>query len=253
MLCPKPIAALNDNYIWHLSKDNYSLVVDPGDAQAVLDKLGNQQLIAILITHHHWDHTNGVNALKQKFPNATVYGPKNCPFSHIDVELSEGMQIKIDTLNVCFNILHVPGHTLDHIAYYNHQFLFCGDTLFSIGCGRMFEGTPAIYVESLNKLKSLSKDLLVCCTHEYTQTNISFALSIQPDHQELLDLQNKVEQLRREKRPSLPVLLADELKLNPFLRTDCAEMQKSVSNIIGTPVNTSIQTFAALRKLKDNF
>ncbi|WP_440904270.1 hydroxyacylglutathione hydrolase [Catenovulum sp. SX2] len=253
MLLVEPIKALSDNYIWHVHNQEYSLVVDPGDATPVMQALGNQSLVAILITHHHWDHTNGVARLKQQYPDITIYGPSSCPFDLIDVRLNEGDTVKFQQLGIEFNVIEIPGHTLDHIAYFNDDYVFCGDTLFSIGCGRMFEGTAAMFNGSLNKLKQLNDETKVCCTHEYTQSNITFARHIDPNNQELGEYQNQVTKKRINNQASLPSAIGLEKQLNPFLNTDKTWLQQRLSQLTQQSINDPASAFAALRKLKDTF
>lgn len=253
MLLIEPIKSLTDNYIWHIHNQVHSIVVDPGDAKPVIQALGDQSLLAILITHHHWDHTNGVEMLKQQYPNITIYGPSNCPFDLIDVRLNEGDTVEFQQLGLDFNVIEIPGHTLDHIAYFNDDYVFCGDTLFSIGCGRMFEGTAPMFHASLNKLKQLKNDTKVCCTHEYTQSNITFARHIDPQNKSLAEYQNQVSKQRINGQPTLPSNIGLENQLNPFLNTDKNWLQQRLSQLTNTPITDSITAFATLRKLKDTF
>ncbi|EWH12102.1 hydroxyacylglutathione hydrolase [Catenovulum agarivorans DS-2] len=253
MLIVEPIKALSDNYIWHIHNHEFSIVVDPGDAEVVQQAIDGKSLVAILITHHHWDHTNGVAELKQQYPDIPVYGPNNSPFELIDEKLSEGDTVSFQQLGIKFNIIEIPGHTLDHIAYINSDSVFCGDTLFSIGCGRMFEGTPEMFNLSLNKLKLLPDETKVYCTHEYTQSNIAFARSLEPNNQALVEYQTQVNQWRQQGLPSLPTTIGREKALNPFLKADDPNMQQRLSDLVRQQVSQPVSAFAALRKLKDTF
>lgn len=253
MLSVHPIPILNDNYVWHVTDGNSALVVDPGDGDAVIEHLNGQDLVAILITHHHWDHTQGVNKLKTAYPNAHVYGPQSGRFQDIDTGLSDSDSIDIPALKLKFNIIEVPGHTLDHILYYNDDWAFCGDTVFSVGCGRMFEGDPKTYQTSLEKISKLKPSLQLFPTHEYTLANLAFAQHILPQDAELISWKEKVLQLRQAGLPSLPVVLADELKRNPFLRCAETNLQQRLSQLSKQTIHDKIDAFAILRQLKDKF
>jgi hydroxyacylglutathione hydrolase len=220
-----PIPAFQDNYIWQLVDTGHKscLVVDPGDARPVLARLKQQglRLAAILITHHHADHTGGISTLLQQHP-VPVYGPASEAINGITHPLKEGDRIQ--ALGCSFQILELPGHTLGHIAYFSENFtaqpiLFCGDTLFAGGCGRLFEGTPLQMHESLQKLAALPGNTGVYCTHEYTESNLHFALQVEPGNTQLRARLEKVQRLRAGGRCTLPSSIADELATNPFLRT----------------------------------
>lgn len=250
-----PIKAFNDNYIWCLHNKTQCSVVDPGDAAPVLAYCQDNQLTlsAIIITHHHWDHTGGIDALLAAFPNIPVYGPQNKNIKQITVRLSQGDDIELALLGVKFSILEVPGHTLDHIAYYGDIGLFCGDTLFSAGCGRLFEGTPQQMFASLSKLTALPADTAVYCTHEYTMANIAFAEAVEPNNQALIDYKRWVNQQRAENTPTLPSNIQRELDVNPFLRCHSKELVANVSKNMGARLASEQTTFASLRSWKDNF
>lgn len=250
------LKAFEDNYIWVIQNQSHCLIVDPGESAPVINYLEQQPQItpvAILITHHHPDHVGGVQKLTQTYPNLKVYGPKDSPFTKADYPLIDGQKIHFNEFNLSFDIYHIPGHTLDHIAYYNNDWLFCGDTLFSVGCGRMFEGTASVFQQSLEKLQALNDNTLIFCAHEYTQANIRFALSIDSDNQTLLNYASKVKQLRQNNQASLPTTLKLEKEINPFIRTHIASIQAQVSKKWGQAVSEPIETFAALRTLKDRF
>lgn len=250
-----PIKAFNDNYIWCLHNQTHSVVVDPGDAAPVIAYCQDNQLTlsGILITHHHWDHTGGIDALLAAFPNIPVYGPQNKEIKQITVRLSQGDNVELANLGVKFSVLEVPGHTLDHIAYYGDTGLFCGDTLFSAGCGRLFEGTPQQMFDSLAKLTALPADTAVYCTHEYTMANIAFAEAVEPNNQALMAYKNWAMQQRKKNTPTLPSSIQKELAVNPFLRCDSPELVTNVSQNLGTRLISKQETFASLRSWKDNF
>lgn len=250
------LKAFEDNYIWIIQNQSHCLIVDPGESTPVIDYLTQHPQITptgILITHHHADHVSGVKKLAQTYPDIKVYGPADSPFTQSDYQLTDGQQVHFSELDLTFDICHIPGHTLDHIAYYNNQWLFCGDTLFSVGCGRMFEGTPSVFKHSLDKLCALNDETLIFCAHEYTQANIRFALSIDQSNQKLQQHANNVKQLRQKNQPSLPSNLKLEKAINPFIRTHLADIQAQVSKKTGQAISDPIETFAALRALKDRF
>lgn len=253
-----PLPAFSDNYIWTLvdSGTREACVVDPGDADPVIDYLADQNLTLthILITHHHPDHTGGLARLASKF-SPIIYGPDNPAIKGITDPLTEGNRIHL--LGVDFSILEVPGHTLDHIAYFGEQgsqaILFCGDTLFAAGCGRLFEGTPEQMYDSLSKLTDLPEDTQVYCTHEYTMANLKFALVADPDNEEL-KARAQVEKHKREKdTPTLPSTIGLELATNPFLRCKEPRLVASVDRHAGQQQSDPVATFAALRHWKDHF
>ena len=220
-----PLPAFDDNYIWMLHDGRNALVVDPGDAQPVLQALQRNglQLQAILVTHHHFDHTGGVASLRDA-TGATVYGPAKEDIPAPLVQLGQGDVVP--ALGLSFQVLDVPGHTSGHIAYFceamdEAPLLFCGDTLFSGGCGRLFEGTPQQMLQSLEQLATLPGDTRVCCTHEYTLSNLKFALAVEPGNADLVAYANYCTTLRNQGRPTLPSTVTMERKINPFLR--CSE------------------------------
>jgi hydroxyacylglutathione hydrolase len=251
-----PLPAFSDNYIWLVHDGREALAVDPGDAQPVLMALQQNglQLQQILVTHHHADHTGGVETLR-KATGARVAGPAREHIPPPFTPLAQG-----DTLTALghhFSVLDVPGHTAGHIAYYcadmdGAPLLFCGDTLFSGGCGRLFEGTPAQMLASLDALAALPGPTRVCCTHEYTLSNLKFAQAVEPDNQDLAAYQRQCAALRERQLPTLPSSIATELLINPFLRSRGASVVRSVQ-AHGGPVNDEVAVFAALREWKNQF
>lgn len=252
-----PIKAFSDNYIWALHTQAHSLVVDPGDAEPVLTFLRERKLSLdyILITHHHFDHTGGIEKLKKVFPLVEVYGPNNPKISGITHTLKENDAINLPEFPVEFEIKETPGHTLDHIVYVNHEFLFCGDTLFSGGCGRMFEGTPEVFYPSLQKLAALAPSTKVYCAHEYTQANMAFAMSIEQNNKALASHATWVKEQRNQDKITLPSTISKECEINPFLRCHKADVKQGLvgQGALACDSATDVDTFAALRKLKDNF
>jgi len=256
-----PIPAFNDNYIWALVGHDQTrvTVVDPGCADSVIQFLesNDYQLDCILVTHHHYDHVDGIaDLLKYGQHNnwaVNVYGPMNENIPHCSHKLVENDTVYIPHLELTFTVIDVPGHTAGHIAYYAEDILFCGDTLFSVGCGRLFDGTAEQLHQSLHKLTTLPEQTKVYCTHEYTMANINFALTLDPTNFELIDYFNQVKQIREQGLPTLPSSIGLEKRVNPFLRTGNTEIQQSVSQFSNLEANSPLDTFIALRKLKDNF
>lgn len=256
----RAVPAFRDNYIWLLHNDRQALVVDPGQASPVLSYLQahDLELQALLITHHHADHVGGIPALKERYPQATVYGPAAETIPHCDHSLQGQESIQFPKLNLSFEVLSVPGHTAGHIAYFAYSpeqepFVFCGDTLFSIGCGRLFEGTASQMLQSLSKLAALPANTLVCCAHEYTLSNIEWALAVDPDNTALKQYHEKVQALRQQDQPSVPSTMALELDANPFLRTRDPSVLKAANQYAGRHLEQPDEVFAVLREWKNNF
>ena len=248
------IEAFTDNYIWLVTTNEGSIVIDPGESSNVINYLDNNQLDlkAIFITHHHFDHTGGINEITSYYP-VNVFGPIN-NVETINKRLKDGDRVSIIGIN--FEIIEIPGHTLDHIAYFSENngnpILFCGDTLFAAGCGRVFEGTFEQMYESIIKLKNLPINTKIYCGHEYTLSNLEFAKEAEPFNQDTLSRYNNVLKLREKGTPSIPSLLSTELKTNPFLRCDNKEVQENISTKFKT-IKESKEIFKALRLWKDNF
>lgn len=255
-----PLKAFRDNYIWVIFSPDGSkvAVVDPGDSRPVIEFLEDNDLFldCILITHYHNDHIGGVQQLKNRY-HCHVYASKHDNLTFTDTELDEDDEISLFDDSYQFSILHLPGHTMGHIGYYakmnGHNLVFCGDTLFRAGCGRMFEGTPNIFHQSLQKLAQLPPDTLVYCTHEYTMANITFAKSIEPDNQDLLELEKSCQKLREQDLETLPSTIDSELKTNPFLRCSESTVVQAAKQAENKSISDPVETFATIRQLKDNF
>jgi hydroxyacylglutathione hydrolase len=278
-----PIPAFDDNYLWLLHDGRRAVVVDPGDAQPVLRMLQDRQLQleSILVTHHHPDHTGGVDVLREA-TGAKVFGPARERIPQPFIPLQDGDTVR--ALDLDFQVMDVPGHTAGHIAFYmaptlsasrdalppegahpawggpapdgpvldGRPLLFCGDTLFSGGCGRLFEGTPAQMLASLDRLAALPGDTRVCCTHEYTMGNLRFALAVEPDNRELIGYHARCAALRDDGEPTLPTSIAQELLINPFLRTRQATVMAAARRF-DPAAHDDNTIFAAIRQWKNQF
>lgn len=258
MLTITALPAFNDNYIWLLQDPGTKqcVAVDPGDAAPVQQWLDNNpgwKLTDILITHHHRDHTGGINVLKQA-TGARVHGPEQESIDGVDHKLADLQQLQI--LGRTFTVYHVPGHTLGHIVYYlagEQPLLFSGDTLFLAGCGRIFEGTAAQMYHSLQRLAALPANTLVYCTHEYSLSNLEFAAAVEPNNAAISARIEAVSALREQNLISLPSTLADELATNPFLRCNEQQVVASAAQQSGQLPVGPVEVFAAIRGWKDNF
>jgi hydroxyacylglutathione hydrolase len=252
MLEVVPVSAFKDNYVWTMRDATHAAVVDPGEARPVLDYLAREKLslVAILATHHHPDHVGGVAELVRKWP-VPVYGPKNEPIATLTQPVSEGDTVKIPELGASFSVLDIPGHTRAHIAYYGAGSLFCGDTLFACGCGRVFEGTPQQMYASLEKLRALPDETKVYCGHEYTLANIGFAKHVEPGNTALSAREARDRRLRETGKPTLPSRLGEEKATNPFLRCTEPAVVESVNKYLGTRVSDPVRVFAAIREWKN--
>lgn len=246
------IPALQDNYIWTLTdNEGKCLIVDPGEAQPVVEKVkaNGWQPVAILLTHHHNDHVGGVKTLLENFPDIAVFGPQETAGKGAKTLVSEGDQVS--ALGMTFKVIATPGHTLGHVSYYSAPYLFCGDTMFSGGCGRLFEGTAEQMYQSFQKLNTLPEETLVCCAHEYTLSNLTFSAAILPHDPQIMAEFQKIKDLRTKNGISLPTKLAHERSINLFLRTQDPDLQRALNvDPSGKPV---WQTFAVLREKKDSF
>jgi hydroxyacylglutathione hydrolase len=263
------IPAFSDNYIWAITSTNVKLanesalmpvaLVDPGDAApciAFLEK-NNLQLCAILITHHHPDHTGGVAELKNHCKNKdwplTVYAPVNTAINNVDVRVTDNHTVELTELSVSFKVIDLAGHTLDHIGYYANDIVFCGDTLFSGGCGRIFEGSPQQMLTALTRLTDLPERTHVYCAHEYTLANLTFALAVEPQNAELVHYYNQVIKRRAQKLPTIPTSILLEKKINPFLRCDQQEIINSADNFSSKKSVNTLDTFTVIRQWKNQF
>jgi len=248
------IPAFSDNYIWLISsRGNHCAVVDPGEARPVEKFLSDagMTLDYILLTHHHHDHIGGVAELVRT-SGAQVFGPHDRRIPGQQQSFGEGETVELPKLELQFDVIEIPGHTSSHIAFYGHGCLFCGDTLFSVGCGRLFEGTPAQMQVSLDKIAALPPDTHVFCAHEYTLSNCDFALELDPDNEKLVLRASQVEAARAAGRITLPSELGEELAVNPFLRTRqpaiIAEAKKR-----NPAAEAGESTLAAIRAWKDSY
>lgn len=249
-----PVRAFTDNYIWVIHRDAFAVVVDPGDAQPVLQFLRDKQLqpVAILTTHHHADHTGGNLELLKHYP-VPVYGPASETIPGMTHPLHDGNIVSVPELMLDLHVLDVPGHTAGHIAYYGTGHLLCGDTLFAAGCGRLFEGTPAQMSHSLARLAQLPDDTAVYCAHEYTLANIDFALSVDGDNPALLERARIERNKRSADIPTLPSSIGLEKATNPFLRCHINALRKSAESWAKKPLQDHIAVFTALREMKNTF
>ena len=251
--------AFEDNYIWLLRAGGFAVVVDPGDAAPVLAHLeqSGDRLCAILATHHHGDHVGGLAEILQRFP-VPVFGPALENIPGVSHPLAGGERIELPEIALEFEVISVPGHTRGHIAYYgptlhDHGAVFCGDTLFGAGCGRLFEGTPAQMLDSLAKLAVLPAPTLVYCAHEYTQSNMRFALAVEPGS---IAVQRRSEHVAKDRaagRATIPTSIHAELETNPFLRWDAPAVRAAAASRLGHDPVDAVETFAAIREWKNRF
>ncbi len=251
--------AFNDNFIWLLRAAGCVAVVDPGDAAPVLDYLerSGDRLCAILATHHHGDHVGGIEEILARFP-VPVFGPGLENILGVSHPLAGGERIEVPQLGLELDVIAVPGHTRGHIAYYGPSLcsdgaVFCGDTLFGAGCGRLFEGTPAQMQESLAKLAALPAPTLVYCAHEYTQSNLRFAMAVEPGSIAVQHRSEQVAQDRAAGRATIPTCIQVELETNPFLRWDAPAVRAAAASRLGHVPADAVETFAAIREWRNRF
>lgn len=246
------ISAFQDNYIWVLSdKEGKCVIVDPGEATPVLSAIKQHQWqpVAILLTHHHKDHVGGVQQLKESYPELAIYGPAEIKIPGPIHIVQDGDNLPL--LGHEFRVIATPGHTLGHISYFSFPYLFCGDTIFSAGCGRLFEGTAEQMYQSFQRINQLPAETLICCAHEYTESNVMFALSLLPEDEHINRFYRKVKALRAKNQSTLPSTLAIERQVNVFLRTEDPDLQrKAKKDILFQQPN---KIFAWLRAKKDAF
>jgi hydroxyacylglutathione hydrolase len=257
MLEASPVRAFSDNYLW-LIRGPFdragAVVVDPGDARPVEVALHEQGLAlrAILVTHHHADHVGGVAELAQRH-GAAVFGPARERMPCAARALDDGDTVSLADLGLEFRVMAVPGHTLGHIAFHGHGSLLCGDTLFSAGCGRLFEGTPAQMHDSLDRIAALPDDTRVFCAHEYTLSNLRFAAAVEPGNAEVLEALEAVRELRSRDAVTLPTTLRRERRINPFLRCREPAVRAAAEARAGSTLHGPAEVFAVLRAWKDGF
>ena len=255
MLKISPINAFSDNYIWLIQTNEGNTLVDPGDSKPIIstiDKLGIT-IDDILITHHHFDHIGGLESLKPLI-KGSVIGPKNNVIDLLDKHVGEGDVI--ESIGLQFSVFEVPGHTLDHIAFYSEsekEVLFCGDTIFSGGCGRVFEGTFEQMNHSLEKLMNLPSKTEIYCAHEYTLSNLQFALMAEPDNVDLKEYELNSKNKRERNIPTIPTTLGQELQINPFLRVAETSLREAISDKLDhSNITSNAEVFGFLRSWKDS-
>ncbi|MDR2015401.1 MAG: hydroxyacylglutathione hydrolase [Azoarcus sp.] len=249
-----PLPFGHDNYIWRIDNGHHAALVDPGDAGPALAALQGFELAAIMLTHHHDDHIGGVREIVAHYPGVPVYGPRRDNIASVDHPLENGDKIAVEALGLELQIIGVAAHTRGHIAYLGHGMLFCGDVLFSAGCGRVFEGTPTDLSCALGRLARLNDETKVYCAHEYTLANLAFARAVEPENAARDHYAARCEALRRQGEPTLPSTIAIERAINPFLRTDVESVINSVTAHCGgaRPANM-LTCLTVLRAWKDVF
>ena len=252
-----PITAFQDNYIWALLSPDHSTlaVVDPGDPAPVFRYLMDHhlRLSAILVTHHHHDHSGGIQALSQRYPEVAVYGGLDENIAGLTHHVNEGEEIRLFEDSHPLKVLSIPGHTRGHLAYYNQEMIFCGDTLFSSGCGRLFEGTAEQLFNSLSKINQLPGPTKIFCGHEYTLANLRFAKTVEPNNEDIQRRYQEITAIREKGHPSLPSTLDIERLTNPFLRCTETSVRQSVERHFNLTLSTPLEVFTYLRRWKDVF
>lgn len=253
--CVLPIPALKDNYIWLLQDKlkNRAWIVDPGDARVTIQYIEQEKLIlsGILLTHHHWDHSGGISGILKHFGRLPVVGSHLSKIDMVTSPVKQDDEIQCGSFN--FKIMEIPGHTKDHIAFYGHNALFCGDTLFSAGCGKLFEGTGAEMYGSINKIASLPDETLIFCGHEYTMSNLNFAALVDPQNNAIKEKIKKIKQNETSRRTTLPSKLREEKQFNPFLRCTQPEIISAVEKHAKKKLSDPVEVFTHLREWKNHF
>lgn len=248
------IPAFADNYIWQLRRADTAAVafVDPGDARPVIEAIERDRLqpCALLITHHHRDHTGGIAALVERYP-MPVYGPAREGIRGVDHPVAEGDQVVLAELGLTLTVMETPGHTRGHVCYRGDAMLFCGDTLFTAGCGGLFEGTPAQMFDSLQRIAALDDETRIYCAHEYTLDNLRFALTAEPESDAIKQRIAATTAARAVGKPTVPSRLAEERQTNPFLRSGEPTLRRAAEVFAGRPLNTAEAVFATVRHWKD--
>ena len=249
----RPLSAFSDNYIWTLAEPGAgAVVVDPGEAGPVFAAAADGlQPALLLLTHHHADHIGGAAALLERWPDLPVAGPADPRIALDCRRVADGEVVAVGDWR--FEVMGIPGHTSTHLAFHGHEVVFCGDTLFSLGCGRLFEGTPAQMLASLDRLAALPGPTRVCCGHEYTLANAAFAAVVDPANPALRRRILEATAMRERGEPTLPTRLADELAANPFLRVDSPAVQAALAAHLGRAPAERVEAFAELRRWKDGF
>lgn len=253
-----PVPAFRDNYIWAIHaphrNEHLAVLVDPGEPEAILSWLDAHKVrpVAVLVTHHHGDHTGALPALLRRW-SMPVFGPRKESISGLSHPVEEGGIVEVPELGLHLQVLETPGHTRGHVCYFGHGWLFSGDTLFSCGCGRLFEGTAREMHDSLRRLARLPPETLVYCAHEYTLPNIGFAREVEGDNPDLENRYMTARQLRKAGRPTLPSSVGQELATNPFLRCQEHTVRVAIMQHSGLPVNSDVEAFSLLRQWKDSY
>lgn len=262
MLNITPIPIIEDNYAWLLHHQGKTLVVDPGEAKPVIEYLKTNQLTLdyMFVTHKHWDHITGIAEVKQAFPDCVIYGTGHHDIPCREIALMGGEAFELMGLH--WDVWHTPGHTLDHIVFHTQtkeangqtqDYVFSGDNIFACGCGRMFEGTPEQFHESLQRIVSLPPSTKICCTHEYTLANINFALHVEPNNTYTLHRQDVCQALREQGKPTVPTTVGEELKSNPFVRCNAPDVIRAAEHYSGKVLGKPEEVFAVIREMKDQF